>query len=194
MTWSKVCDTLPFHRKTLMAGNEAMGVWVRALAWSSSGTTNGQVPEQVWQLLVPGPRWRKIVAALEAAGLLDKYEGGWELHDFLFYNPSRTAVLDRKAKRAELRGSDLTSAVKRRDRGRCRYCRRRCDWKDRKSAKGGTYDHVIPGLAVGPDNLVVACRGCNGTKARRTPEQAGMVLLPEWADDEVFPDDEAGAA
>lgn len=34
MSWFKVDDHLAFHRKTLAAGNEAMGLWVRAGSWS----------------------------------------------------------------------------------------------------------------------------------------------------------------
>lgn len=43
-----------------------------------------------------------------------------------------------------------------------------------------TLDHVIPRAQGGLDvweNLVTCCQPCNGRKADRTPEQAGMVLL-----------------
>ena len=34
--WFKVDDQLAFHRKTLAAGNAAMGLWVRAGSWARS--------------------------------------------------------------------------------------------------------------------------------------------------------------
>jgi 5-methylcytosine-specific restriction endonuclease McrA len=43
-----------------------------------------------------------------------------------------------------------------------------------------TMDHVIPRAHGGRstwENLVAACQPCNGLKADRTPEQAGMELL-----------------
>ncbi len=43
-----------------------------------------------------------------------------------------------------------------------------------------TYDHVVPRSQGGKtvwDNIVTACQECNGRKAGRTPEQAGMRLL-----------------
>ncbi len=43
-----------------------------------------------------------------------------------------------------------------------------------------TRDHVVPRGQGGPDtweNVVTACRGCNGKKDCRTPEQAHMPLL-----------------
>ena len=42
-----------------------------------------------------------------------------------------------------------------------------------------TLDHVIPRAHGGQtswENVVAACRSCNGFKADRTPEQAGMLL------------------
>ena len=54
----------------------------------------------------------------------------------------------------------------------CRYCR---------SPEDLQIDHVIPRSQGGrdtEDNLVVACAQCNGRKGKRTPEQAGMPLLP----------------
>ncbi len=53
-----------------------------------------------------------------------------------------------------------------------------------------TRDHVVPRVQGGRDvweNVVTACRGCNGHKGGRTPEQAAMPLLaipfrPSWAE------------
>lgn len=42
-----------------------------------------------------------------------------------------------------------------------------------------TIDHVIPlsrGGRTTWDNVVTACRSCNGRKGNRTPEEAGMLL------------------
>lgn len=69
--------------------------------------------------------------------------------------------------------------VLRRDKHTCAYCGDHAD----------TWDHVMPVSRGGLntwDNTVAACRGCNGVKANRTPEEAGMRLLwepyrPAWA-------------
>lgn len=74
--------------------------------------------------------------------------------------------------------TDVMSAAKTRDKGRCRYCAIKVDWKNRRGATAGTYDHIDP---TGPgtlENVVVACRSCNSQKGFRTPEQAGMKLIP----------------
>lgn len=59
--------------------------------------------------------------------------------------------------------------VLRRDRHRCAYC----------GGPAGTVDHVQPASRGGATswlNLVAACSTCNGAKADRTPEEAGMRL------------------
>lgn len=63
MPWFKVDDDLPFHRKVVKAGNSAMGLWVRAGAWSSQQLTDGFVPDAVVDLLGTLAQRRKLVAA-----------------------------------------------------------------------------------------------------------------------------------
>lgn len=68
--------------------------------------------------------------------------------------------------------SKIRKKIFERDAYRCRYC--------------GSYlnlviDHVIPHIRTQDDseeNLATACRKCNGKKKDRTPEEAGMILLP----------------
>jgi 5-methylcytosine-specific restriction endonuclease McrA len=72
--------------------------------------------------------------------------------------------------------------VAKRDHHSCQYCGSQPGWQDI------TIDHVIPrsqGGASSWTNCVAACVRCNGRKADRTPEQAGMTLRkrptrPDW--------------
>lgn len=60
-----------------------------------------------------------------------------------------------------------------RDDFRCQYC------GERGSAGDLTFDHVIPRARGGKtswENIVAACRACNGRKGSRTPEEAGLEL------------------
>lgn len=60
-----------------------------------------------------------------------------------------------------------------RDRGQCQYCGRVMTRRD------GTYDHIVPKSRGGEtrwENIVLACRPCNQTKANRTPAEAAMAL------------------
>lgn len=60
-----------------------------------------------------------------------------------------------------------------RDSNTCQYCRQK------GSPDRLTLDHVVPVSRGGTDtweNVVTACRACNGQKGNRTPEEAGMEL------------------
>jgi HNH endonuclease len=80
--------------------------------------------------------------------------------------------------KALMRDSALRDAVRLRDRNLCRYCGIRVNWSDKRGPQGGTYDHVDPDGDNSLDNIVVACRRCNAKKRDRTPEQAGLSLIP----------------
>jgi 5-methylcytosine-specific restriction endonuclease McrA len=61
-----------------------------------------------------------------------------------------------------------------RDRHVCAYCGRRFDFEDL------TREHIVPVSRGGGDtwmNCITACRGCNGHKGNRMPEEARMSLL-----------------
>lgn len=191
MTWLKIDDGFSDHPKVMRVGNEAVGVFARTAAWSASHNTDGLVPAAVVTMyggleqLTPtvvrklggGPRVireRLLEARLWEPGEL----GGIVVHDFLRYNPSRNEVEGERARRAELRDPEIVAAVRLRDGDLCRYCGRAVKWSDRRGEGGGTYDHVVPDLVAGVDNIVVACRACNARKGRRTPAEAGMTLLP----------------
>lgn len=126
----------------------------------------------------------RCVPELIAAGLiLPAKQGGYFLPAFLKNNRSHAEMsADRERARSRMRlnaDPTTTAAVKTRDRGCCRYCGCLVNWADRRSPKGGTYDHVIPlsqGGSSELDNVVIACRRCNERKGARTPAEAGLML------------------
>ena len=61
-----------------------------------------------------------------------------------------------------------------RDRGMCAYCGHRFAFDDL------TREHIVPVSRGGLDswmNCITACRGCNGHKGNRLPEEARMSLM-----------------
>lgn len=67
----------------------------------------------------------------------------------------------------------LRRQVIERDGFRCRYCG--------ETVNRPQLDHVTPESRGGPtslNNLVVSCKRCNSAKGPRTPDEAGMALLP----------------
>ena len=89
MTWFKVDDNLAFHPKVLTAGNSAMGLWVRAGAWSSAQLTDGGIPAAM--IVVFGAK-KADAERLVAAGLWERTDTGYRFHEWLERNPSSDEV------------------------------------------------------------------------------------------------------
>ncbi|HVV37610.1 MAG TPA: HNH endonuclease [Acidimicrobiales bacterium] len=115
--------------------------------------------------------------------------GEYYFHDYyewqLTTDQSKIPIARMRANRAKAltRWRERCQEILERDGTLCRYCGRRVNFLDKRGALGGTYDHVDPDKFA-PDggnalaDVVVACRECNGRKGDRTPEEAGMALLP----------------
>lgn len=100
MPWFKVDDTLAFHGKVVAAGNAAMGLWVRAGAWSMQQLTDGFVPTHIARQLGRAAEARRLVDA----GLWTEKDGGYLFHEWTQRQPSRAKVhADREANAERLR-------------------------------------------------------------------------------------------
>lgn len=208
MTWSRFDDGYDEHEKVQEAWHRSpasIGLHAMAITMSARRQTNGVIPVRWLAQMLPNARTRNTaIRALVEVGLFDILEAGdtaeldnprggnvtlgpfpedrYLVHDFLEYNPSTTEVernreWDRRRKELH-RDHGLVEEIRKRDKDRCRYCGVLVNWKDRRGKNGGTYDHVIPRGPNTLENVVVACRGCNMRKQDRTPEKAGMPLLP----------------
>jgi 5-methylcytosine-specific restriction endonuclease McrA len=112
-------------------------------------------------------------------------DGAFCFHDWGDCNPITTPQDDETTKFKRERARRLKDLValkeqiRARDKGLCRYCGVRCtSSKDTRSAQGLVYDHVDPQEDNSLENVVTACRRCNGRKKDRTPDEAKMPLLP----------------
>ena len=201
MAWLRMddnFDTDPIVLNVSRNMGEATKVvgWItRLMLYSARHLTDGFLPDVVFRDIVRSRVWRdKLTTPPDGGTALVHLRGDpcpclkdrqWPdtaadvyVHHYLTSNPSRDEYDIQRAKQAELRDSELRAAVRQRDRSRCRYCAVAVVWADRRSSQGGVFDHVDPRVAAGAANLVVACRGCNSRKGARTPDAAGMTLLP----------------
>lgn len=94
MTWGKVDDNLAFHPKVVMVGNEAMGVWVRALSWGMQQLTDGFIPTEIVMAIKGG----SVASELVAKGLWHEVVGGYQFNDWCDYQPLRVDVLAAREK------------------------------------------------------------------------------------------------
>lgn len=111
MSWFRLDDRAAFHRKILAAGNEVAGAIWRAGAWSSGDGTDGRIPSDVAKLIAPERIWAKA----QAVGLVHKNSDGWQIHDFLDWNPRGEDVKAERARKArnvaDYRARAVTEAV-----------------------------------------------------------------------------------
>jgi hypothetical protein len=104
LVWFQVDDNLSFHRKTVEAGNSAMGLWVRAGAWSAATLTNGYIPARVATQIGTGTQIERLLNA----GFWEPVSGGYQFHDWASKQQTKEQVearrkweRERKAKQRE---------------------------------------------------------------------------------------------
>ena len=111
MPWFKVDDTLAFHSKIVMAGNAAVGLWVRAGSWAMQQLSDGFVPLHIARQLGSRAEAKRLCDV----GLWIEKDDGYQFHEWEQRQPSRAKVhADREANAARIK-----------------------DWRDKNKKKGG---------------------------------------------------------
>ncbi len=98
MPWFRVDDDFALHPKAIAAGNNALGLWVRAGAYAAQYLTEGFVPAGMLPVLGGRP---KDAEALVKAGLWRKTAGGWRFHQWEERQPTKAQVEADRAAAAE---------------------------------------------------------------------------------------------
>lgn len=120
MPWVRVDDRFNEHPKLAAVGPAGWGVWLAGLAYCNRNLTDGFIPYAVaegiggaWTVRLPdGEAWRLrraraagaglgtalesgfVIGLLVAHGLWAEVPGGYRIHDYADYQPSKAAVLD----------------------------------------------------------------------------------------------------
>jgi hypothetical protein len=99
MPWVRFDDQYPIHHKVEELSDAAFRLNTAAVCWCSRNTTDGHVGERKPILIQPRARnINKVVEELVQAGLWKAAPGGWIIHDYLEYQPTKERVMsDRKA-------------------------------------------------------------------------------------------------
>ncbi len=106
MSWLRIDDQIAFHQKTIAAGNEAFGAWVRMGAHSCAYGTDGFLDEATALTFTS----KKMIARLIKVGFLDVAPEGYRIHDFHDWNGTAEEVA---ARRKERRAAGARGAAKR---------------------------------------------------------------------------------
>jgi len=105
MGYFNVDDQLAFHRKTIIAGNAAMGLWVRAGSWTAGQDwpvgeeMDGFIPDEIAKSIGKPSE----ISALVRAGLWERTltDDGYLMHDYDDHNLTIAERRELSRKRAE---------------------------------------------------------------------------------------------
>lgn len=104
MTWTRLDDAVYDHPKLAEVDEPAARLlWVWSICWSNRHGTNGFLPLKSMRNLasISGVQdLHEAAAELTLAGLWIVAEDGWEVHDFLDYQPDATKAADLAKKRS----------------------------------------------------------------------------------------------
>lgn len=90
MTWVRIDDAFPEHPKVLSLGDDyerGVALHVRGLCYCARNLTDGHVPARMFR------EDAEIRSRLVEVGMWHEVEGGFVIHDYLDYNPSKAEAL-----------------------------------------------------------------------------------------------------
>jgi hypothetical protein len=101
MTWVRLDDRFPSHRKVALLSDRAFRLHVSAICWCAENLTDGHIGDRELALITRIRSVRATAKELQDAGVWDRVGDSWVIHDYLEYNPSREQVLLERKKNAE---------------------------------------------------------------------------------------------
>jgi hypothetical protein len=100
MPWVRIDEHFADHPKVVQAGPLAMALHVAALCYCNRFLTDGFIPEAKARTLIElGPETDEIIKRLVTASLWDQADGGYRVHDYLDYQPSKQKVIEERSKK-----------------------------------------------------------------------------------------------
>lgn len=119
MSWVRLDDQFPIHRKVDSLSDPAFRLHVSAICWCARNTTDGYVSEA--DLAAAAPRTMKrpdrFVPELVRRGVWSSAADGWTIHDYLDYQPSKARIEEDRKKNAQ-RQRKFAARRKDRDQGK----------------------------------------------------------------------------
>lgn len=111
MAWLKIDDRVRTHPKIAKAGPSAAWLWFCGICYCREHLSDGFIPNEVVSALalnLPSPS--KHAAKLVDVRLWEPADGGYQVHNFLDWNPSKAEVLSlrdkERDKKRTYRGTD----------------------------------------------------------------------------------------
>lgn len=100
MPWIRLEDNFDEHRKIIGLSDGAFRLWIRATAYGARQLTDGFIPRAAAKGMRPLD-WSRCARQLIRSGLWETADGGYRIHDYHQYQPTREEVLETRRQRAE---------------------------------------------------------------------------------------------
>lgn len=107
--WTKLDDGFGDHPKLAALSSDAFRLHVRSMCYAGRYLTDGKVPTA---FVASAPK--SLVEELVSGGLWEVVSGGWMIHDYLDFNPTRGKVLAERAAVAARKERHVERRVERR--------------------------------------------------------------------------------
>lgn len=101
MTWVRIDDNFPEHPKVDALSDAAFRMHVAGLCYANRHLTDGLIPDRMPRRFIHGDNVSGAVDELVDSGLWKTVPGGWMVHDYLEYQPSRAEAEARKVANRE---------------------------------------------------------------------------------------------
>ena len=93
MSWAKIDDQFSEHPKVIEAGPLAGWLYVRGLCYAAKYLTDGFISDaQAQQLALFAGSSPELLQKLVDCSLWERVNGGYQIHDYLDYNPTAASV------------------------------------------------------------------------------------------------------
>lgn len=100
MPWVKIDEAFYDHPKFVDLTAGAIGLWVIGLAYSNRYLLDGALSKRGLARAYPGADREKHARTLVSVGLWDVTDDGWQIHDYLKYQPSKAKVEAQRSERS----------------------------------------------------------------------------------------------
>jgi hypothetical protein len=190
MPWVKLDDQFADHPKIAAAGPLASWLHVCGLCYCARFLTDGFIPNGQIRKLADLDNTVELADKLVEVGIWEKVEGGYQIHDYLEYNPSREQVLATRQARAEAGAVGGQQAAASKAQAKAKQNAKQMPEQNESKSLPHTRSHTrsqsqsdtqsdtpesdgadAPSLPPETQQALAECLEAFGAKAYKTPEQ-----------------------
>lgn len=101
MTWVRIESGFFRHRKVIDLPIAAKLLFLGGLCYAAENSTDGHISRSALRVLAAELDVKPVTTTLEHAGLWHKQADGWDIHDYLVYQPSAEQERQRRQEHAD---------------------------------------------------------------------------------------------